>query len=107
MWFFSWDRSALAPGLNPVFTTYIDYPAGVNLMANTSMPLVGTLLSPITSIFRPVLTYNTVETLELALSPSPTHLLIPRHLACDLATGLAGLLYGVSPWIPSDALAHS
>ena len=34
MWFFSWDRFALAHGLNPVFTTYIDYPAGVECSSN-------------------------------------------------------------------------
>ena len=107
MWFFSWDRFALAHGLNPVFTTYIDYPAGVNLMANTSMPLVGTLLSPITSIFGPVLTYNTVETLGLALSASSAYLLIRRHVASHLAAGLGGLLYGFSPWILGESLGHS
>src|SRR5260370_20213016 len=97
MWFFSWDCFALAHGLNHVFTTYIDYPAGVNLMANTSMPLVGTLLSPITSIFGPVLTYNTVETLGLALSASSAYLLIRRHVASHLAAGLGELLSELPP----------
>ncbi|HEX9549451.1 MAG TPA: hypothetical protein VF942_19070, partial [Acidimicrobiales bacterium] len=80
MWFLSWSHFALAHGLNPLFTTYLDYPAGVNLMANTSMPLVGTALSPVTSIVGPVFTYNTVETLGLALSAWTAYLLIRRHV---------------------------
>jgi hypothetical protein len=106
MWFLSWPHFALAHGLNPVFTTYMDYPAGVNLMANTSMPLVGTALSPITAIFGPVFTYNTVETLGLALSAWSAYLLIRRHVASHVAAGLGGLLYGFSPWMLGESLGH-
>ena len=106
MWFFSWPPFALAHGLNPLFTTYLDYPAGVNLMSNTSMPLVGTALSPVTSIFGPVFAYNTVETLALALSAWSAYLMIRRYVASDIAAGLGGLLYGFSPWMLGESLGH-
>ena len=106
MWFFSWPPFALAHGLTPLFTTYLDYPAGVNLMSNTSMPLVGTALSPVTSIFGPVFAYNTVESLALALSAWSAYLMIRRYVASDIAAGLGGLLYGFSPWMLGESLGH-
>jgi hypothetical protein len=106
MWFLSWPHFALAHGLNPLFTTYLDYPAGVNLMANTSMPLVGTALSPVTSIVGPVFTYNTVETLGLALSAWTAYLLIRQHVASHVAAVLGGLLYGFSPFMLGESLGH-
>ncbi len=106
MWFLSWPRFALAHGLNPLFTTYLDYPAGVNLMWNTSMPLVGIAFSPLISVFGPVFAFNTVETLGIALSGWSAYLLIRRHVASHLAAGLGGLLYGFSPWMLGESLAH-
>jgi hypothetical protein len=106
MWFLSWPGFALTHGLNPVFTTYLDYPAGVNLMANTSLPLVGTVLSPISSMFGPVFTYNTVETLALALSGWSAYLLIRRHVTNHVAAALGGLLYGFSPIMLGQSLGH-
>lgn len=106
MWFLSWPGFALTHGLNPVFTTYLDYPAGVNLMANTTLPLVGTVLSPIAAIFGPVFTYNTVETLALTLSGWCAYLLIRRHVTSHLAAALGGLLYGFSPLMLGQSLGH-
>jgi len=106
MWFLSWHRFALAHGLNPLFTTYLDYPAGFNVMANTSMPLVGTALSPITAIFGPVFTYNTVETLALGLSGWSAYLLIRRHVTSHVAAALGGLVYGFSPLMLGQSLGH-
>jgi hypothetical protein len=106
MWFLSWPHFALTHGLNPLFTTYLDYPAGVNLMWNTSMPLVGLALSPIIAIVGPVFAYNTVETLGLGLSGWSAYLLIRRHVASHLAAGVGGLLYGFSPWMLGESLAH-
>jgi len=106
MWFFSWPGFAITHGLNPVFTTYLDYPAGVNLMANTTLPMVGTVLSPITAIFGPVFAYNTVETVALALSGWSAYLLVRRHVTSHLAAALGGLLYGFSPLMLGQSLGH-
>ena len=37
-WFLAWAPFALGHGLNPFFTNYIDFPLGVNLASNTSVP---------------------------------------------------------------------
>ena len=47
-WFLAWTPFALGHGLNPFFTNYIDYPLGVNLASNTSVPLLGLLAAPVT-----------------------------------------------------------
>src|SRR5438094_7095354 len=106
MWFFSWPPFALAHGLNPLFTTYLDSPAGVNLMSSTSMPLVATALSPVTSIFGPACAYNTGETLALALSAWSAYLMLRRYVAGDIAAGLGGRLYGLSPCVLVGSPRH-
>jgi hypothetical protein len=46
VWFLGWPAYALAHGLNPFYSTWMNHPRGVNLMANTSMPLLGILGRP-------------------------------------------------------------
>ncbi|TME73821.1 MAG: hypothetical protein E6I46_11545, partial [Chloroflexi bacterium] len=67
IWFMRWTPFALTHHLSPLFTDYLDYPSGVNLMWNTAAPLLGLLFWPITQA-APVLAYNTAETLALGLS---------------------------------------
>src|SRR5437660_9769544 len=58
MWFWTWTRYALGHGLNPFFTTYIDYPGGVNLLWNTASPLMGALLWPVSARFGLPIAYD-------------------------------------------------
>src|SRR5450759_674402 len=57
MWFLGWPPFALTHGQNPMFTDYIDYPGGVNLMWNTSVLLPGGVLGPLTQLAGFVLAY--------------------------------------------------
>src|SRR5580704_15157622 len=50
MWFLGWPPFALTHGQSLVFTNYIDYPGGVNLLWNGSMLLVGLVLAPLTQL---------------------------------------------------------
>ena len=52
-WFLAWTPFALGHGLNPFFTNYIDFPLGVNLASNTSVPLLGFLAAPVTLALGP------------------------------------------------------
>src|SRR5215472_10968010 len=47
LWFLTWFPFATGHRLNPFFTDFIDYPSGVNLLWNTSVPLVAYVLSPV------------------------------------------------------------
>jgi hypothetical protein len=105
-WFMAWFPYAAAHGLNPFFTDHIDYPAGVNLMWNTSMPLVAYLLAPATAV-SPVLAYDLLETLSLALSAWTGYLLLRRCVSSQLAAAAGGLLYGFSPYMFAQSLGHS
>src|SRR5487761_2308097 len=53
-WFLDWFPYAVSHGLNVFHTNFIDYPVGVNLANNTSVPLLGLIASPITLTLGPV-----------------------------------------------------
>ena len=48
VWFLRWTPFALLHGLDPLFSTYANYPFCVNLVTNTSAPLLGLLGLPVT-----------------------------------------------------------
>jgi len=106
MWFLKWLPFALSHGQNPFVTNYVDYPAGVNLMWNGSMPLVDLVLAPLTSTLGPVVTYNVMATLAVALSAWSAFLLISRYVERPLAAAVGGLLYGFSPFMMAHLLGH-
>jgi hypothetical protein len=105
IWFMRWTPFALTHHLNPLFTDYLDYPSGVNLMWNTAAPLLGLLFWPITQA-GPVLAYNLAETLALALSAWTAYIVFCHFVQHRIAAGLGGLLYGFSPYMMAHALGH-
>ena len=106
LWFMRWTPFALTHHLNPLFTDYLDYPGGVNLMWNTAAPLLGLLFWPITETLGPVVAYNAAETLGLALSAWAAYLAFSRFVQQPIAAWLGGLLYGFSPYMMSHALGQ-
>ena len=98
-WFFRWFPYALATQQNPLFTTNLIEPGGVNLMWNTWIPLPALLLSPLTLLFGPVASFDIAVTLGVALSGWCAYLAASRFLRRRLATILAGAAYGFSPFI--------
>src|SRR5688572_8717593 len=58
MWYLRWMPWAIAHGHNPLFTDHMNFPDGVNLMWNTTMPVPSLLLSPLTLVVGPLATYN-------------------------------------------------
>ena len=85
MWFLRWTPAALGHGLNPLFTDYLNVPNGVNVMWNTSLLLPGLVLAPITVTLGPVLTFNLLGTLALALSAWCATLAFRRYVRSNLA----------------------
>ncbi|HAC46672.1 MAG TPA: hypothetical protein DCF65_11485, partial [Chloroflexi bacterium] len=53
IWYLGWIPHELAQGHNPLFTDYLSYPPGVNLMWNTSTIFPALVLWPITALFGP------------------------------------------------------
>jgi hypothetical protein len=105
MWFLRWVPFALAHGHDLLVTHHLNYPDGVNLMWNTSLPLPGLLLTPVTDAWGPVLSFNLVLVLGYGLSAWCAYLAIRRFVPGHLAAGVGGLVYGFSPAILGQA-AH-
>jgi hypothetical protein len=105
-WFLAWPAYALRHGANPLFTSLLDYPHGVNLADNTSMPLLGIVAAPITWLAGPVAAFNAM--LRLAFLASATSMFfVVRHLVRWWpAAFVAGLLYAFSPYMIGEAQGH-
>jgi hypothetical protein len=96
VWFLAWPAYALTHGHSVFFTTWMNYPHGVNMMANTSMPLLGLVGAPITWLFGPVVTYTLFMRLGFILSAASAQF-VARRVGLSRAGSLAaGLLYGFS-----------
>jgi hypothetical protein len=107
VWYLGWLPHELSLGHNPLFTSYLSYPSGVNLMWNTSMIFPALLLWPVTAAFGPVVAYNLLITAGLALSAWFGFLAARRFIDSELACFVAGLLYGFSPALIAQALGHA
>src|SRR5437879_11070307 len=76
IWFLRWQEFALTHGHNPLFTTYLDAPQGVNLMWNTTAPLLGAALAPLTATPGGIFAYNVAAALSHATAAMAASLLL-------------------------------
>src|SRR5260370_11953873 len=106
IWYLGWIPHQLSQGRNPLFTAFLSYPAGVNLMWNTSMLFPAVLLWPVTAVFGPVVAYNLLITAGIALSAWFAYLAARRFLDRPVICFVAGLIYGFSPALIAQALGH-
>jgi hypothetical protein len=107
-WFLRWLPYAIATHHNPLFTTSIVEPAGVNLMWNTWIPLPALVLAPVTLLAGPVAAFDLAVTIGVALSAWCTYLAASRFVHRPAAAVLAGVAYGFSPFMLDQAYAgHS
>jgi hypothetical protein len=99
VWFLRWVPFALEHGHDLLVSHHLNYPDGVNLMWNTSLPLPGLVLAPVTAIWGPVLSFNVLLVLAYGLSAWCAYLAIRRFAPAHLAAAVGGLVYGFSPAI--------
>lgn len=107
MWFLRWTPFALLHQHNPLFTDYLNFPGGVNMMWNNFSPLAGLLLSPLTLAFGPVVAYNAFLTLAVGLSAWCAYLALRRFTRGPLGAFVGGAVYGFSPYVVSQAMQHA
>jgi hypothetical protein len=105
-WFLAWAAHGLTHGVNPFFTSALNYPYGVNLADNTSMPLLGLLAAPVTLLHGPVAAYNVMMRLGFVASATSMMFVTRRFTKRWLPAFLAGLLYGFSPYMVGEGNAH-
>ena len=98
-WFIEWPAYAMAHGHSPLYSAAMHSPSGVNLLANTSVLAVGTVLAPVTWLFGPVASLNVALTLAPVLSALAMFVLLRRWVRWTPAAFIGGLFYGFSPFI--------
>ena len=99
LWFLAWPAHALAHGLDPLYSTALFHPTGVNLLSNTGVLAIGIPLAPITWLFGPVTTLNVAATLAPAASAVAAYALLARWVEWAPAAFVGGLVYGFCPFL--------
>src|SRR5206468_4024986 len=84
-WYLHWTAFALSHGHNPLFSSYLNAPAGANLGVNTSMPLLGALGWPVTDNSNSIAAFNVLLRLGLALSALSMYLVMRRYVRSRFA----------------------
>lgn len=103
-WFLAYLPYALTHGAALFHTHLIDYPVGVNLADNTSVPVLGLLGWPVTAALGPVATFNLLLRLSFAVSGMSMFLVARRWSASWQGPFLAGILYAFGPYMTSQEL---
>jgi len=103
-WWLSHAARSLVHFDNPFFSTQMNAPDGVNIMANTSVLGIGIPLAPVTLLFGPQVSYDVYLTLALAGSAATCYYVLSRHLVRSrLAAFLGGAFFGFAPGVVHHA----
>jgi hypothetical protein len=106
IWFLAQTPWAVVHAINPFANGWLNAPVGVNLMDNTSMPLLGVLGAPVTFLFGPIATFNVLMALAFSGSCMAFFLMARRFVQWWPAAFVGGLLYGLSPLAVGAAVGH-
>ena len=98
-WFLSWPAHAILHGQNPLYSTNLFYPGGVNLLSNTSELAIGIILAPVTWAFGPIATLNVALFLCPLASALGTFVLLRRWIKWLPGAFIGGLAYGFAPFL--------
>jgi hypothetical protein len=104
--FLGWYPFAITHGLNPLQNTYVNLPQGSNMMWDTTMPLAGIVLTPVTLILGAIAAYNVAMAGSLALDGWCTFLWLRRHVGNAAAAWIGGLLLVLGPFAAARAHEH-
>ncbi|MBB4739679.1 hypothetical protein BJY16_003138 [Actinoplanes octamycinicus] len=106
-WLMGYGYYTVTHGADPFFTDLLNTPLGVNLAANTSITVYTVLLTPLTHLAGPQVSFVTVLTLNLAGSAFAWYLFLRRWLVGNAgAAAVAGLFCGFAPGFISHANGH-
>jgi hypothetical protein len=106
-WFLRYDATAVAHGRLPALVTAaMNAPQGINVMWNTSLPLPGVLLTPVTLLFGPQTALTVLTTVGFAGSAATMFLVLRRWEVSTGAAALAGAVYGFSPALLHASFGH-
>ncbi len=105
VWCLGWFSHALAHGINPFVSYSVNAPTGVNLMWQTSMPLLAVALTPLTLVAGPLVSYNLVATAAPALAGWVAFLAF-RRWTRPLPAFAGAVVFAFSPFMTVQAAQH-
>ncbi|HEY1179905.1 MAG TPA: hypothetical protein VGF17_27430 [Phytomonospora sp.] len=106
-WMLEHAAYAITHWQNPLGTTLLNAPDGVNLMANTSVIAIGTLFAPITIAFGAPFSYTLAMTLGLFGTAAAWYYVMVKQLRLSRIAAFAGAaLCAFGPATMSHANAH-
>lgn len=103
VWWLRWLPYAVGQGQNPLYSTWLAAPTGVNAMWNTSTPLLATLLSPITLTAGATAAFNVGMILGPPVSALACFLALRPWASTWAARALGGAAFGFSPFVVAHA----
>jgi len=106
MWAMNWVPFALGHGSNVLFTNYVNFPSGIDMLWNQSDALPALVLWPVTAVFGSVLTYNLLTLAGIVLAAFFAYIAVRRFVPHVWPAWLAGLLYGFSPFVTGQLHGH-
>jgi hypothetical protein len=106
VWFLRWPLYAVAHGLNPFFSTWMNYPKGFNIATNTASLLLAFLSAPLQLTIGTVTTYDVLLVVAFVASALAMCLALRRFVRSWFAAFAGGLLYGFSPYMIGEGHAH-
>ncbi len=104
-WWLNWVPWAVLHGENPLFTDYMHYPLGLNALWNTSVPLLGVVLAPVTLTAGAVAAYNAGIVLGPVVSGLALVAALRPYTRSWAARGIGGALYAFAPFHLAHAVA--
>ena len=107
IWALAWTPFALSHHMNPLFTDYMNYPLGVNMLWSSPILVAGIALWPVTALWGAVATFNVVMTASMAFAAFFAYVAIRRFVPGFLPAVAGGLLYGFSPYMIAQEFGHA
>lgn len=106
LWYLAHVPDSVLHHSNPFITHAMNYPAGVNLLWNTSLLTPGLILAPVTQLGGVVLAYNITLILTTALSVLTAYAACRRFVRWWPAALVGGALVAISPYLVGQARGH-
>ncbi len=105
LWVVKWPAYALSHGLNPLYSSKMLVPQGINMVPNSLA--LGLLTAPLTWLSGPVASLNVIDVISPPLSALAMFWLLSRWVRWAPACFAGGLFFGFSPFaMVSLALGH-
>ena len=107
MWALAWWPYVLRHHVHPFLTRLIDAPFGMNLAsAPAPLPLLGIMMTPLTTALGPIATYNLISLILPPLAALTAFSLCRKLSGSFVAALLGGFVFGFSPYVIGQLLSH-